>query len=185
MARGSPRTTATQEGLATLAELISGAMDIERMKRISLRILAIDMAIHGADFVEVFRFFLEAGQPPGESFASAQRVFRGVPLGGGAAFTKDTVYLHGLLAVHTFFRWCLRHRELARARRLFAGKMALEDVGRLAPAFGTGAVAAPLYLPPWMSRANGLAGVLAFSLVANRSRLDEARGGDLALGEGL
>lgn len=185
MARGSPRTTATQEGLATFAELISGAMDIERMKRISLRILAIDMAIHGADFVEVFRFFLDAGQPPGESFASAQRVFRGVPLGGGAAFTKDTVYLHGLLAVHTFFRWCLRHRELARARRLFAGKMALEDVGRLAPAFGTGAVAPPLYLPPWMRRANGLAGVLAFSLFANRIRLDQVRVEDLALGEGL
>ncbi|KAA2285099.1 flavohemoglobin expression-modulating QEGLA motif protein [Arenimonas fontis] len=185
MARGSPRTTATQEGLATFAELISGAMDIERMKRISLRILAIDMAIHGADFIQVFRFFLEAGQPPKESFASAQRVFRGVPLGGGAAFTKDTVYLHGLLAVHTFFRWCLRHRQLARARRLFAGKMALEDVGRLAPAFDSGAVAPPLYLPPWMRRANGLAGVLAFSLFANRIRLDQVQADDLVLGQGL
>ena len=43
MIRSAPRTTATQEGLATFAELISGAMDIERMKRISLRIVAIDM----------------------------------------------------------------------------------------------------------------------------------------------
>src|SRR6185437_6447680 len=40
----SPRITATQEGLATYAELMSGSMDITRMKRISLRILAIDMA---------------------------------------------------------------------------------------------------------------------------------------------
>ncbi|HPO24327.1 MAG TPA: DUF1704 domain-containing protein, partial [Arenimonas sp.] len=40
LARNSPRITATQEGLATFAELITGAIDIERMKRISLRILA-------------------------------------------------------------------------------------------------------------------------------------------------
>ena len=135
LGRGSPRTTATQEGLATFAELISGSMDIERMKRISLRIVAIDKAIHGADFVEVFRFFIDSGQSALDSFTSSQRVFRGVPLGGGAAFTKDTVYLHGLLSVHTFFRWCLRHRRLRLTRLLFAGKMTLTDVQRFEPLF--------------------------------------------------
>jgi uncharacterized protein (TIGR02421 family) len=185
LARGAPRTTATQEGLATFAELISGSMDIERMKRISLRIAAIDMAIGGADFVQVFRFFLEAGQSPADSFASAQRVFRGAPTGGGAAFTKDTVYLHGLVAVHTFFRWCLRHRRLALARQLFAGKLALEDVFALQPMFDSGAIAPPHYLPPWMRRANGLAGMLAFSLFANRIRLDRIEADDLVLGLGV
>ncbi|GAB2489432.1 flavohemoglobin expression-modulating QEGLA motif protein [Arenimonas alkanexedens] len=182
LARGSPRTTATQEGLATFAELISGSMDIERMKRISLRILAIDKAIHGADFVEVFRFFLASGQSAVDSFTSSQRVFRGVPLGGGAAFTKDTVYLRGLLSVHTYFRWCLRHRKLGQARQLFAGKMALEDVFALENAFESGALAAPLYVPPWMQRANGLAGMLAFSLFANKIRLDQVEADDLVLG---
>ena len=100
LARSSPRVTATQEGLAVFAELMSGSIDIARMKRISLRILAIDMAMNGADFVEVFRFFLDAGQNEADSFSSAQRVFRGAPLTGGAAFTKDSVYLHGLLSVH-------------------------------------------------------------------------------------
>ena len=182
MARGAPRTTATQEGLATLAEMMSGSMDIERMKRISLRIVAIDKAIAGADFVDIFRFFLEEGQNDADSFTSAQRVFRGVPLSGGAAFTKDTVYLHGLLSCHTFFRWCLRHRSLARARQLFAGKMALEDVFALEGCFASGAVAAPLYLPPWVQRANGLAGMLAFSLFANKIRLDRVDADDLVLG---
>jgi uncharacterized protein (TIGR02421 family) len=185
MARGAPRTTATQEGLATFAELISGSMDIERMKRISLRIVAIDMAINGADFVQVFRFFLDAGQSPTDSFASAQRVFRGAPVGGGAAFTKDTVYLHGLLSVHTFFRWCLRHRKIAVARQLFAGKLALEDVFALQSMFDTGAIAAPQYVPPWMQRANGLAGMLAFSLFANKIRLDRVDADDLVLGLGV
>ena len=185
MARSAPRTTATQEGLATFAELISGSMDIERMKRISLRIVAIDMAINGADFVQVFRFFLHAGQTPEDSFASTQRVFRGAPLGGGAAFTKDTVYLHGLLSVHTFFRWCLRHRKLAVARQLFAGKLALEDVFALQSMFDNGAIAAPQYLPPWMQRANGLAGMLAFSLFANKIKLDRVDADDLVLGLGV
>ncbi|MCC6561553.1 MAG: DUF1704 domain-containing protein, partial [Xanthomonadales bacterium] len=44
MARNSPRITATQEGLATFAELSTGALDIQRMKRLSRRILAIDLA---------------------------------------------------------------------------------------------------------------------------------------------
>ena len=182
LARGSPRTSATQEGLATLAEMMSGSMDIERMKRISLRICAIDKAIHGADFVQVFQFFLDAGQGEAESFSSAQRIFRGVPTSGGAAFTKDTVYLHGLISAHTFFRWCLRHRKLNLARQLFAGKMALEDVFSFEALHADGTLAAPKYLPPWIQRANGLAGMLAFSLFANKIRLDSVDADDLVLG---
>ncbi len=182
LALNSPRVTATQEGLATFAELMSGSIDIGRMKRISLRILAIHMAMHGADFVEVFRFFLDSGQTETDSFTSAMRVFRGAPLTGGSAFTKDTVYLHGLLSVHTFFRWALKNQKLKLCRHLFAGKMALHDVLALEPYFDSGFLAAPLYLPPWLQRANGLAGMLAFSLFANRIRLDRVEAEDLVLG---
>jgi len=177
----SPRITATQEGLAVFAELMTGAMDIVRMKRISLRIIAIDMALRGADFIEVFRFFLDAGQTEPESFSSAQRVFRGAPTTGGAAFTKDTVYLHGLLSVHTFFRWALRNRRLDLGRNLFAGKLSLHDVLALEPYFTSGFVAAPARLPPWLQHANGLAAMLAFSLFANRIRLDHVEAEDLVL----
>jgi uncharacterized protein (TIGR02421 family) len=182
LARSSPRITATQEGLAVFAELMSGSIDIERMKRISLRIIAIDMALRGADFIEVFRFFLDAGQSETDSFASAQRVFRGAPLEGGAAFTQDTVYLHGLLSVHTFFRWALKHRHLQACRNLFAGKLALHDVMALEPYFDNGYIAQPRYLPPWVQHANGLAGTLAFSLFANQIRLDRVEAEDLVLG---
>lgn len=172
MALSSPRTTATQEGLATFAEQITGAIDIERMKRISLRIEAVAMALDGADFLDVFRYFRDAGQSEVDSFTSAQRVFRGVRPTGGAAFTKDTVYLRGLLSVHTFFRWALRHRKLRLCRLLFAGKMTLGDAQRFEPLFDTGALVPPRWLPQWVTRANGLAGMLAFSLFANRIRLD-------------
>lgn len=171
LSRTSPRATATQEGLAVFAELMSGSMDIARLKRISLRILAIEQALQGADFIEVFRFFRGHGQNTRDSFTSAQRVFRGVPLSGGAAFTKDNVYLAGLLTVHTFFRWAFKRRRLDLLHHLFAGKFALEDVIRLAPCFADGSLSAPKYLPPWVRSAHGLAGKLAFSLFANRIRM--------------
>ena len=173
MGLSSPRTTATQEGLATFAEQITGSIDIERMKRVSLRIEAVAMALDGADFLQVFRYFLDAGQGDVESFTSAQRVFRGVPTTGGAAFTKDTVYLRGLIGVHTFFRWALKHRKLRLCRLLFAGKMTLADVQRLEPLFDSGDLQEARWLPEWVSRANGLAGMLAFSLFANRIRLEQ------------
>jgi uncharacterized protein (TIGR02421 family) len=182
LARSSPRITATQEGLAVFAELMSGSIDIARMKRISLRILGIDMAIRGADFIEVFRFFMDAGQSENDSFSSAQRVFRGAPVTGGAAFTKDAVYLRGLLSVHTFFRWALKNQRMTLCRNLFAGKLALHDVLALEPYFDNGYIAQPRYLPPWVQHAHGLAGMLAFSLFANRIRLDHVEAEDLVLG---
>jgi hypothetical protein len=55
---------------------------------------------------------------------------------------------------------------------LFAGKMTLADAVRFEPLFDAGVIAPPRWLPAWLSRANGLAGMLAFSLFANRIRLD-------------
>ncbi|HEU4669434.1 MAG TPA: flavohemoglobin expression-modulating QEGLA motif protein [Dyella sp.] len=182
LARTSPRVTATQEGLAVFAELMSGAIDISRLKRISLRILAIDMALRGADFVEVYRFFLARGQSVADSFHSAQRVFRGVPLTGGAAFAKDNVYLSGLLAVHTFFRWALKQRRMDLLRHLFAGKLALHDVIALEPHFADGTIVAPRWLPPWMQHVHGLAGKLAFSLFVNRIHMGRVQAEELSLG---
>ncbi|WP_372016653.1 flavohemoglobin expression-modulating QEGLA motif protein [Pseudoxanthomonas sp. 10H] len=172
LALASPRVTATQEGLATFAEQITGSIDIERMKRISMRIEAVAMALEGADFLQVFRYFLDGGQNEAESFVSAQRVFRGVPLTGGSAFTKDAVYLRGLIGVHTFFRYALQQDRLRLCRWLFAGKMTLRDAVRFEPLFLDGTLVPPRWLPPWVQRANGLAGMLAFSLFANRIRMD-------------
>jgi uncharacterized protein (TIGR02421 family) len=173
----APRTTGTQEGLATFSELITGAIDIGRLERIALRIVAIEKALAGADFMEVFEFFLAMGQEDTESFNSAMRVFRGAPLTGGSAFTKDTVYLHGLMEVHTFFRWCLQHERLELCRYLLAGRMAIDDVIRLEPCFRSGLLSPPMYLPPWMGRTNALSGYLAFSVFANRIRITELHEG--------
>ena len=170
---GAPRTTAAQEGLATFAELVTGAIDMARLERVALRVIAIDMALGGADFVEVFRYFLDAGQPESESYNSTVRVFRGAPVPGGSAFTKDGVYLHGLLEVHTFFRWALTHQRLALCRRFFAGRMTIGDVVRLDPYFEDGTIEEPNFLPLWMTRTTGLGGYLAFSVFANTLAVGE------------
>ncbi|HET6805568.1 MAG TPA: tyrosine/phenylalanine carboxypeptidase domain-containing protein, partial [Frateuria sp.] len=181
LARTSPRVTATQEGLAVFAELMSGAIDIARLKRISLRILAIDMALNGADFVEVFKYFRQCGQSVADSFHSAQRVYRGVPLTGGAAFAKDNVYLSGLLTVHTFFRWAFKQQRMDLLRHLFAGKLALHDVIALQPHFEAGTLLPPRWLPPWMQHVHGLAGKLAFSLFVNGIHMGQVQADELNL----
>lgn len=169
---GAPRTTGPQEGLATFAELVTGAIDIDRMQRIALRVVGIDMALGGADFIEVFRFFLEAGQTENESFSSTMRIFRGAPVGGGYAFTKDVVYLHGLMEMHTFFRWALRNQRMELCRYFLAGRMTIGDAIALTPMFEGGQLTGPKFLPPWMTRTNSLVGYLAFSIFTNRISID-------------
>lgn len=170
---GAPRTTATQEGLATFAEMVTGAIDIDRLERLALRVIAIDHALQGANFIDVFELYLNRGQSEIESFNSTMRVFRGAPLDGGYAFTKDAVYIYGLIQVHTFFKWAMHHQRLDLCRNLFAGRMTISDAMALTPMFESGELLAPHFLPPWMTRANGLAGYLAFSALTNRFNVEE------------
>lgn len=169
---GSPRTTATQEGLATFAELVTGAIDLSRLKRIALRVLATDMALRGANFVDIFKFFIAHNQSPSESFSSTQRIFRGGDPNGNVVFTKDSVYLDGLLTAHSFFRWAMKTRRLDLTHVLFAGRMTFEDAHGLAPFQQSGFIAAPKYLPPWIQNFHTLGAYLAFSLFANKIRVD-------------
>ena len=169
---GAPRATATQEGLATFSELLTGVIDLDRLKRIALRIRAIAIAESGGDFMDVFRFMLDQGQTENESFWSAQRVFRGGNVKGGSFFTKDVVYLEGLISTHTFFRWCMHTKRLDTAVRLFAGKMTFEDAVLLGPTFERGWIKPPKFQPPWLQNYHCLAAHLAFSIFTQTISLD-------------
>ncbi|MCB9745219.1 MAG: DUF1704 domain-containing protein [Alphaproteobacteria bacterium] len=171
----SPRTTEAQEGLATFAEMISDAMDIARLRRIALRPIAVQMALDGADFIQVFRFFLDEGQCPSESFHSAQRVFRGGDVRGGVAFTKDTLYLRGLVGVHTFLRKaCEAHRHRL-PQILFAGRMTLGDALALEPFFEDGTLEMPTVMPDWVRNAECLAAYLTWSVFTDQIQLGEVK----------
>ncbi|MCX6125461.1 MAG: flavohemoglobin expression-modulating QEGLA motif protein [Proteobacteria bacterium] len=175
MGLGSPRTTATQEGLATFSELISGTMDLERLRRIALRIKAIHFALSGADFLQTFEFFLEAGQPERESFKSTARIFRGGDLKGRNVFTKDVVYLKGLVSVHAFLRKAIQRRKIDYPQRLFAGRLTVGDVVRLEGSFDDGWVSKGEYLPPWAANQQGLAAYLCYNAFSNRLNLEDLR----------
>jgi uncharacterized protein (TIGR02421 family) len=171
----APRTTATQEGLATMAELITGSMDLSRLRRLALRIGAVRHVIEGADFVEVFRFFLRAGQSEDESVRSTVRVFRGGDPHGRIAFTKDVVYLHGLIGVHTFLRRAIADQRVELIARLFAGRLTVSDVLRLEPAFDAGVLKPGRYVTHWAADPRRLAATLCFSLVLNRINLGDVQ----------
>ena len=163
---GSPRTTKTQEGLATLAELITLNMEIGRLRRLALRTKAVHEALNGADFIEVFKLFLNSKQSETESFYSAMRVFRGGDVRGKIAFTKDIVYLQGLIDVHAFVRKALHNNQIERLYHLLAGRMHLKDVERLEPLFESGFLRAPTILAPWAQNKECLAahfGYLSFA----------------------
>lgn len=73
----SPRTTSSQEGLAVLTEFLTRSTSLPRIRRLSDRTLAIQMAEEGADFLDLFRFFVGRGQDEAAAFDSARRVCRG------------------------------------------------------------------------------------------------------------
>lgn len=160
---GAPRTTRTQEGLALFAELITNSIDVGRLRRIAARSVAVGMATDGADFVDVFRFFLTCGQTDFEAYASAYRVFRGGNPRGGVPFTKDVVYLQGLATVHAFLRDAVRNERFDDGLRIFSGRMRLGDVERLRPFFADGTIAAPRYRPPWVNERSTLVAFLLYA----------------------
>lgn len=168
---GSPRTTRTQEGLALFAELITNSIDLNRLRRVALRVHAIQMALDGANFIEVFKFFMNAGQNEQESFSSAMRIFRGGDVRGGVAFTKDIVYLPGLVFIHTFLRKAVQEGKLEYPHYIFSGRLTLGDVIDLEPYFQSGFITAPTYQPDWVKNRGSLMAFLVYSIFANRIKL--------------
>lgn len=170
---GAPRTTRTQEGLATFSEIITGAIDIARLRRLALRVVMVKRALDGADFIDVFRGFLDAGQSEVESYRSAARVFRGGDVRGGVCFTKDGAYLEGVMIIHLFIRKVLQQGEGELLGMLFAGRLTTSDVIMLAPYRDSGLVVPPVYLPPWARDPQRVLSIMAFSAATQRLRLDQ------------
>ena len=164
-------TTETQEGLAVFAEMISGAMDPHRFRRLADRVIAIERTINGADFKDIYAFYLERTDDPEQSFENARRIFRGGVMTGGAPFTKDMVYLNGLLRVHNFMRTVVKLGRADLIRLVFVGKLDIEDVPALAFLADQGHLNAPKYMPPWAKDLRFLVSYLAYSSFLNQVKL--------------
>jgi len=172
MGLGAPRTTSVQEGLATLGEMITDTMDVHRLRRIALRIKAIQSGLAGADFIEVFEQLLDGGQTEEEAFHTSQRVFRGGDVRGGIVFTKDVIYLQGMLLTQTFLLKAIQEGQHHLPLRLFAGRMNLADVLALEPAFDAGLLRPPAIAPRWVKNAARLSAFLAWTAFTQQIQLD-------------
>ncbi len=172
---GHPGTTRTQEGLAVFAELISGSMDPSRLMRLADRVLAIQMSMDGADFLELYRFFGERTQNKFAAFENARRVTRGGLVEGGGPFTKDSVYLEGLVRVHNFLRIAVQETRVDCIRLLFAGKMDIEDMPAITTLAAHGLCTFPRFLPPWARDLRFVLSYIAYSSFLNRMNLERVR----------
>ncbi len=162
-------TTRTQEGLAVFAEMISGALDPHRFLRLAHRVVAVQLALDGADFIDVYRWFREHVRDRVEAYESTARIFRGGVVEGGAPFTKDMVYLDGLCRVHVFMRAAIDTGRVDCLRMLFAGKLDLSDIPAVLELREQGLCREPRFVPPWVSDPRRLVAYFAVTDVIGRA----------------
>ena len=94
LSAGLPGYDELQEPLAVLSEYLVGGLSNRRMRTLAARVLAVHWMVEGAPFAEVFKNFTKNFNLDKEiAFSITMRVFRG----GG--FTKDVVYLRGLISL--------------------------------------------------------------------------------------
>jgi uncharacterized protein (TIGR02421 family) len=167
LAKGTPSTTITQEGLALLVEILAGVSHPTRLRRITDRVHAIALAEGGANFVEVFDALVARGRTREEAYFTAVRVFRG-STPDASPFTKDLAYHKGFVTIYSFMQIAVRRGKLDRIPLLFCGKLRLEDVGTLSDLVEQQLVVPPLYLPPPVADLNGLSAWLAYSSFLER-----------------
>jgi uncharacterized protein (TIGR02421 family) len=161
---GGPRTTMTQEGLAVFFEVYGHTMSQHRFLALCHRVEAISLVQKGADFMTIYRWYKERSDNSMEAFYNTQRIFRGADLKGGNPFTKDVVYLAGLLGVFNFLKIAVKNQNRLLVESLVCGRIALEDVGIIAWLRAHGLVEPPHFTPEWLKNWEAL--LSFFSLTA-------------------
>jgi uncharacterized protein (TIGR02421 family) len=177
----SPRTARTQEGLAVFAEFVTQTTSLARVRRLCDRTLAVQRAEEGANFLDLFRFFMERGHNERASFDCARRVCRGGLVEGRAPFTKDVCYLDGLLRVTNFLRNALTKGKSHLVRLLFVGKLGVDDIPLFDRLVREGVVKEPQFQPAWSRDLSFLTAFMSYTAFLGRSDLgtDQRRLDDL------
>jgi len=176
LAAAGPRTTMTQEGLSVFFEMYGHSMSQSRFLALCHRVHAIRLVEEGADFIELYRWYRERSGDNYEAFFAASRIFRGSPIAGGAPFTKDVVYLAGLLGVYNFLQIAVKNQNRLLVESLVCGRMSLEDVGTIAWLRTHGVLSPPKYVPEWLENWEALLSFFSFSAFINTVDLGAYRG---------
>ena len=126
----------TQEALGVLSEYLVEGLDEERLRILAARALAARLLVDGAGFVDVVDALVAHRFAERAAFTITTRVFRG----GG--FTKDVVYLRGLVRL-------VDHLGDHPIDPLLVGKFHLDDLPTIESLLDAG-VLRPTPLPRWV-----------------------------------
>lgn len=106
-----------QEGIAVLSEYLVGGLSKPRLRLLAARVWAVHMMLQGAGFVETFRALTkDYGFNQRVAYTVTMRIYRG----GG--FTKDAVYLRGLVEILDYLG------QGGTLEPLFVGKIAVKHI---------------------------------------------------------
>ena len=137
---GLPKYEELQEGLAVLAEYLAGGLNRPRLRLLAGRVIAANHLIDGASFIDVFRELNGTYRFEQKiAFTITMRIFRS----GG--FTKDAVYLKGLLQLLKYFS---NNGEL---EPLLVGKFSLEHLPIVKELMWREALVPPCLLPRYLN----------------------------------
>lgn len=171
LSKGAPSSTLSQEGLAIIMEIFTFSSSPRRMLILAYRVMAVNMAEQGANFLDVYNFYREQGFNEESSYHASTRVFRGCLLDRGA-FTKDLSYSKGFVLIYNYIRLAIKSGVPHYIPLLFLGKTTLEDLAILSDLIKEGIVIPPKYLPPHFTDLAGLTSWMTYSLFMNRLSLD-------------
>jgi hypothetical protein len=128
--------------LAVYSEYVSGTLGLDRLRRLADRIVAVQHVVDGADFIELYRWFLDRTPNPEQAFESTRRIFRGAPLTGGAPIHQGLHLPVGLPVGATFIRAAFVAGRADTLALLFSGKLDLAAIPALAELRSIGLVQA-------------------------------------------
>lgn len=174
LSKGSPSCSVLQEGLAVITEVFTFSSNPGRVRKIVNRVIALDKVREGADFLDIYRYFIEGGMTNEDSYNNAVRIFRGSTPDGGP-FTKDLSYAKGFLLIYNFIRFAISKHRVDLVPLLFSGKFVLEDLPLLADLRDHGLLNPPVYLPPPFQDLSALSAWMSFSLFLNKFSLTEVQ----------
>lgn len=172
LSKGSPSSSVIQEGLAVITEVVTFSSYPGRMLKITNRVIALDKVRQGADFLDIYRYFVECGLTEDDSYYQTVRIFRGsTPTGG--PFTKDLSYAKGFVLIYNYIRFAISQGHVDSIPLLFTGKLVLDDLPLLAELKERELLAPPVYLPTPFRDLAALSAWMSFSLYLNQFDLKE------------
>ena len=136
---GLPGYDETQEGLAVLAEYLTGGLDPRRLRVLAARVVAVGMMLDGATFLDIFESLrADHDIPTRTAWSIAIRVV----VGGGSV--KDAIYLRGITRILDALA------EGSTLDVLLVGKLALDHIPLVQDLLDRGVLHPPWIRPRWL-----------------------------------